>query len=149
VRFFYQPTLADHFHVPLIVRVVGQNDPRIHTSPFTSEGRLAFVFLSEMQQLMGRLARSGASWRESDKVEAFGSSHRLKALGGLDITIVSSRGTAKGIVEPRRICEFLASLDPAIRSPRALWEFQDFRLDDSCDVPGFNPQAYPDHYHYK
>lgn len=149
LRFFYQPTLSDHFHVPLIFRVVGQSDSKISTAPFTSEGRVAFVFVSEMQRLMGRMALSGVSWRGSDTIETLGSSHRLKAVGELDITVVSSKGTAKGTIEPRRICKFLASLDSAIRSSRALWEFKKFRLDYSCDVSGFDPQAYPDHYYYK
>ena len=149
VRFFYQPGGGNYFHLPLVFRVVGQNDPRMKTAPIALEGRFAFVSLSEMQHLLGRLARSKASWRESDKVEAFGPSHTVRGAGYLDITVISPKGTATGSVERNSICGFLASLDSAITTPRALWEFQKFRWDDACDVPDFNSQAYPDHYRYE
>jgi hypothetical protein len=67
VRFFYQHDIKDYFYPPLIVRVAGPGDPKMNTAPWGPEGRSVFVTLSEMQQLLGRLARSEASWRESDK----------------------------------------------------------------------------------
>ena len=48
-------------------------------------------------------------------------------------------------VDPKQICERLAPLDAALKQPRALWEFQLFRVDYGCHVPGFNRNAFPEH----
>jgi hypothetical protein len=150
VRIFYQPAAGDYFHEPLVFRVVRADDPKMGKSEVAEEGRLVFVHLSEMQSLLRALARSEASWRQSSKAEAFGSSHRLRAAGYLEITVVSQGGTATGTAESKGICGFLAKLDGAFTSPRALWEFQKFRWDDNCEVPGFNNDRFPDHYdHYR
>ena len=146
VRFFYQHDIKDYFYPPLIVRVAGPGDPKMNTAPWGPEGRSVFVTLSEMQQLLGRLARSEASWRESDKVDAFGPSYEARGLDYLDITIVSAKGTARSGIGRNSVCKFLASLDSAITTPRALWELQWYRWVDECEVPRFNPKSYPDHH---
>jgi len=145
VRFFYQP-VGDYFHFPLVFRVVDQKDPRLNTAPMLIEGRTAYISLPELQQLMQGLAHSVLSWEESEKVEALGSFKKLDITDNMEITVVSSNGTARTTLNPKKICKTLKPLDSAFKTPRALWELQGFRLNYGCKVPGFDYQAYPDHY---
>jgi hypothetical protein len=144
VRFFYQPA-GNYFHSPLVFRVVDQKDSRLNTAPMAVEGRTAYISLSEMRQLMQGLAHSDLSWRESEKVEVLGSFRKLDITDNMEITAVSSKGTAQATLNPQKICETLKPLDSALKTPRALWEFQGFRLNYGCKVPGFVYDAYPDH----
>ncbi len=146
VRFFYNPA-GDYFHFPLVFRAVGQKDPRLNTAPMLIEGRTAYISFSEMQQLMQGLARSGLLWRQSEKVEVL-RSFKVEPpwVEHLEITVVSSKGTARASLDPKNICETLKRLDSALKTPRALWEFQRLRLNYDCKVPGFIYDAYPDHY---
>jgi len=99
-----------------------------------------------MHDLLERLWQLHISWKESDTAEAFGPSYKAKGVGFLDITIVSPKGTARGSVGSGDVCEGLKSLDSAVKTPRALWEFQMYRWFDGCTVPGFDPKKYPDHW---
>jgi hypothetical protein len=146
VRFFYNPSDGGYFHFPLIFRPVMPGDPRLNTAPMGTEGRTAYISFSEMQQLMQGLAHSDLSWQESEKVEVLGSFKKLAITDNLAITVVSSRGTARAALDTKRICEMFKPLDSALKAPRALWEFQGFRLNYGCKVPGFIYGAYPDHY---
>jgi hypothetical protein len=53
-----------------------------------------------------------------------------------------TKGTAKATIAPDKICETLAPLDSALLTPRALWEFQRFRLQYRCPFLGKRPDAY-------
>lgn len=65
-------------------------------------------------------------------------------VGGLVENLFSpANGTAKALIASDKICETLASLDGALLTPRALGEFQGFRLQYHCRVPNFNLDAYP------
>ncbi|MHB8486278.1 MAG: hypothetical protein ACYDCM_11225 [Candidatus Acidiferrales bacterium] len=144
IRFFYNSG-PDYFHFPLIFRAVSQGDPRLNTAPMGVEGRTAYISRTEMRQLIQKLAHSDASWQESEKVEALGSFKQLRSSDSMEILIVCSKGTTRAKVDPKTICETLKLLDSALKTPRALWEFQLFRQGYGCHVPGFNPDAYPDH----
>jgi hypothetical protein len=143
-RFFYNPP-GDYFHKPLVFRVVKAGDPRLATAPVLLEGRTAYITGGEMRQLIEGLGRAGLSWRISEKVEPLGSFHHL-LIGDVEIRVVSPKGTAVANLHPKRLCTTLQPLDHALATPRALWEFQLFRAQDGCKVPGFNYQAYPDHW---
>jgi hypothetical protein len=144
VRFFYNPP-GDYFHVPLVFRVVGQGDARLNTAPLGDEGRTAYISRVEMQKLIQGLPHSDLSWQESENVEILGSYKRLLTVkGSMEILVVCSKGTARTKVPPNSICKTLKPLDAALKTPRALWEFQGFRLNYGCKVPGFNYDAYPD-----
>jgi hypothetical protein len=144
VRFFYQPSESEYFHVALLFRVVEKNDPRLNTAPVFDVGRTAYISLSEMQQLMTSLSRFSLHWDESAKVEKLETYKTIHSYHGLGIKVLSANGTAKATIEPDKICETLAPLDDALRAPRALWEFQLFRSQYRCRVPDFNPNAYPE-----
>lgn len=144
IRFFYQPPESDYFPVPLLFRVVKRNDPRWNTTSYSKIGLTAFVSLSDMQQLVTNLAHLSLQWSESSEIEPFESFPNIRAGGyGMGIKILSAKGTAKALIEPAKICETLALLDGALITPRALWEFQRFRLQYRCRVPDFNLDAYP------
>jgi len=144
IRFFFQPA-GDSFHVPLVFRVVNETDPRLNTAPILDSGRTGYISLSEMQQLLPRVAHLHLFWRQAETVEVLGSFRLLNRSVNMDITIVSSHGTARAVLDHRTICETLSPLDSTLKTPRALWEFQLFRQGYGCKVPGFNYDAYPDH----
>jgi hypothetical protein len=86
------------------------------------------------------------AWQESEAVEALGSYKKLPVSDDMEILVAFANGTAKAQITPKTICRTLKPLDAALKTPRALWEFQGFRLNYGCKVPGFKPDAYPDHY---
>jgi len=149
VRFFYQPALGGYFHFPLVFRAVEESDPLLNTAPMREEGRTAYISPPEMRELVERLAQMDLAWRESDVVEALGPFKELQRAGiGLDnmeIFVGCSKGTARTTIAPKTICKTLTPLDNALKSPRAVWELQLFRLGYDCKVPGFKYDAYPDH----
>jgi len=144
VRFYYHPPDGEYFHVALLFRVVKENDRRWNTAPVFDVGRTAYVSLTEMQQLMVNLAHLSLRWDESTKIESLETFKNIHSYGGMGIKVLSANGTAKTTIAPDRICETLAPLDGALLTPRALWEFQFFRSQYHCQVPKFNPNAYPE-----
>jgi hypothetical protein len=145
VRIFYNPSPGDYFHFPLVLRVVRAGDPRLKMASVLLEGQTVYITGEEMQNLLQRLDRAGLSWQISEKVEALGSFHHL-LIGDVEFRVVSPKGTAVANLDPKKLCATLQPLDAALKTPRALWEFQLFRVQDGCKVPGFNSQQYPDHW---
>jgi hypothetical protein len=145
VRFFCQPPDGEYFHVALLFRVVKKKDPRWNTAPVFDVGRTAYISLSEMQQLMTKLGHISLRWDESAKIESLETYKTIHNFGyGMGIKVLSAKGTAKATIDHDKICETLAPLDAALQTPRALWEFQGFRLQYHCRVPAYNPDAYPE-----
>jgi hypothetical protein len=144
IRFFFDP--GNYFHVPLIFRVAAPSDPRFNTAPLLPEGRTAFISVSEMQKMKQGLMRMGLSWQESKKEDVFGDALKIPSTYSMAITVISLKGTATSGFDPKKICENLAPLDSALTTPRALWEFQVFRAEYNCRIPGLNGKAYPDHW---
>jgi hypothetical protein len=145
IRFFYQPTPGDYFHAPLVFRVVEEGNPLFNTAPMREEGRTAYISLPEMRELIQRLASARLAWQESGDIVTLGSYKKLPLFDDMELLVTSSKGTATTKVAPKSICETFEPLDGALRTPRALWEFQGFRLNYGCKVPGFKYDAYPDH----
>ena len=107
VRFFYQNDIKDHFYPPLIFRVVDKDDPRKSTAPLGPEGRQVFVTAPELQNLLQRLFQANIFWQESGSVEKFGPSYQAKGKGYLDITVASSKGTARSSIGRSEVCRLL------------------------------------------
>jgi hypothetical protein len=143
--FFFDPP-GEYFHKPLVLCVVKEGDPLLNTAPIREEGRTAYVSLSEMRELVQRLGRLDLAWQESETVEALGSYKNLPVFDDMETLIAFSHGTAKAHIAPKIICRTLQPLDAALKTPRALWELQIFRLNYGCKVPGFKADAYPDHF---
>ncbi|MFZ0747374.1 MAG: hypothetical protein WAM85_23420 [Terracidiphilus sp.] len=145
VRFFYLPPYS-YFHVPLAFRVVGKDDPRLGTAPLANpEDRTPYISLPKMQNLIAALAHADLSWQESKKLETPTKIQPSAMTDKMEITVFSSGGTYRAFVAPNRLCETLAPLDAALEQPRARWEFQLFRVNYHCTVPGFNRNAFPEH----
>jgi len=148
VRFFYYPA-GDYIRIPLLFRVVEEDNPVLNTAPMREEGRTVYISLPEMRNLVQALTRSGLGWEETEAVEVLGSYKDLTRAGigldTMDVRVVTAKGTAKADISPRAICMILKPLDAALKTPRPLWEFQGFRLNYGCKVPGFKPHSYPDH----
>jgi len=145
IRFFLQPP-GDYLHVALVFRVVDEKDPRLDTAPILDSGRTAYITLPEMQQLLPAVTQLPLLWRQAGTIEVFGSSRVLPLIDDMDITIVSSHGTARALLDHMKICDRLNPLDSAFKTPRARWEFGLFRIAYGCKVPRFNSDAYPDHW---
>jgi len=143
VRFFYDPP-GEYFHKPLVFRVVKEDDPLLNTASVHDEGQTAYISLPEMRGLVKDLAHTSLAWRESQSVEVLGPYKKLPASDDMEILIAFSDGTAKAEISPKALCMILRPLDAAFKAPRVLWEFQGFRLNYGCKVPGFKPGAYPD-----
>jgi hypothetical protein len=146
VRFFYQPAGGDYLHAPLVFIVVQDGSPLINTAPMREAGRTAYISLAEMRSAMGILKRLDIVWQGSGDIVTLGSYKRLPLLDDMEILVANSTGTARAQMTPKAICRTLEPLDAALKTPRALWELQRFRLNYGCKVPGFNADAYPDHY---
>ena len=149
VRFFYQPTPGDYFRFPLIFRAAKEEDPRVNTAPMKEEGRTAYISVSEMRELVQRLARMRLAWKESKAIEGLGPFKNLldDNIGEdtMEVFVRGLNGTARGTLAPDMICTTLAPLDSVFKTPRALWEFQLFRKGYDCKVTGFDRKANPDH----
>lgn len=144
VRFFYLPP-ESYLHPPLIFRVAGENDPRLGTAPINVLGRTPYISLSEMQNLVTALADWNLSWQKSKKLETPKKIETREMTDKMEVKVFSSSGTDRVLVDPKQLCERLAPLDAALKQPRALWEFQLFRVNYGCHVPGFDRNAFPEH----
>jgi len=96
-----------------------------------------------MQGLIDGLKALDLSWVDSRGREGFINGLKRRDSGFLDITVVSSKATSKTHIRIARMCDQLARLDPSMPSPRILWQFQLFRVDNGCDVPGYNNSIIP------
>jgi hypothetical protein len=147
IRFFYYPA-GEYVRIPLLFRGVEEGNPRLNTAPMREEGRTVHVSLSEMRDLVNGLIRSGLGWQESKTVDVLGLYKDLTLAGigldTMDVRLVSAKRTAKAEISPKAICMILKPLDAALKTPRALREFQGFRLGYGCKVPGFKYGAYAD-----
>lgn len=103
-----------------------------------------------MTEVLKGLANVNLQWQESDTVQPLGPYKKVPTseagFSRMVISIVDSKGTARAILAPNRICQTFKPLDSALRTPRALWEFQGFRVNYGCKVPGFKYGEYEDHY---
>ena len=143
VRFFYIPTQS-YTHPPLVLRVVGEKDPRLDRAPLSDVGQTAYISLAEMREVVQMLNDSLSSWDTSTDVEVLRPMRDLEIHYGMEIVVFFSTGTARTVITPSMVCATLAPLDVALRN-RALWEFQLFRVEYNCDVPGFDRHKYPEH----
>lgn len=145
VTFFYLPANS-YLHPALIFRVAKPGSPLVNTAPITNRGgRTPYISIEEMRDLVGLLDRSDLTWHKSKQVEVPGAPSFSETTGKLEIKIISSDGTALSLSNPDNLCETLAPLDAVLKQPRARWEFQLFRVQYRCQVPGFDRNAYPEH----
>jgi hypothetical protein len=111
------PAFNNYFHVALLFRVVEENDPRWNAAPLFDVGRTAYISLSEMRGLFAALSAESLSWEESAKIEELETYKTIRSDGRMGIKILASGGTAKSGIPPKQMCETLAKLDAALRTP--------------------------------
>lgn len=143
VRLFFQPADGSYFHSALLFRVTNDDDPRLNTAPIFKDGRTAYIALPEMHLLMNTLTNLKLDWRRSQSVARPPTVDDYVIRDKMDITIYSATGTEDALLDPQSICSTLEPLDSALKTPRALWEFQFFRSQYHCQIHGFKPGAYP------
>jgi hypothetical protein len=145
VRFFYQPPKGEYFHVALLFRVVKKRDPRWNTTAYSDVGLTAYISFQDMRRFMGELARLSLRWDQSATIEGLETYETIHSYGcGMGIKVLSPNGTAKSLIAHDKICDTLAPLDGALLTPRALWEFQGFRLQYHCRVASYDLDTYPE-----
>ena len=90
------------------------------------------------------MTRSVTMGQQTTGVEVLGDWQMIPVTEAMDVVIIFSKGAARGVIQNENICETLASLDSPIKTPRAHWEFQRFRIYYGCRVPGFDDAKYTD-----
>jgi hypothetical protein len=145
VTFFYLPANS-YLHPALIFRVAKPGSPLLNKAPIKNRGgRTPYISIEEMRDLVGLLDHSDLSWRKSKQMEVPGAPSFSQTTGKLEIKVIGSDGTTLSLSNPDDLCQTLAPLDAALKQPRARWEFQLFRVQYHCQVPGFDRNAYPEH----
>ena len=144
VRFFFHSPLSDRFVHPLVFRVEAENKERMKTAPLLTEGRTVYISLSEMKALVAAMTRSITMGQQTKNIEVFGSWERIPSTEAMDVFVIFSKGAARGVILRKDICKILGSLTSSIKTPRALWEFERFRMYNDCSVPGFDDTKYTD-----
>lgn len=147
LSFFWFGDMDSHFRNPVNFFVVPHADQRLHKVEFTdfiTDGQVnMFVSAEEMKRILDGLKALGLSWNDFKGREAFKPGRKRTDDGFLDITLVSPKATAKAYIRIARMCDELSRLDPAMPSPRILWQFQLFRVDNGCQVPGYDNSVVP------
>lgn len=145
VSFFWFGDMDSNFRSPINFYVVSEGDRKLHTVAVESAGHQwnAFVSASEMELLINGLKALGLPWVDSSGRAVFKDSFKRTNSGFLEITVVSSEATSKAYIRIARMCDELSQLDSAMPTPRILWQFQLFRVDNGCDVPGYNNSVIP------
>jgi hypothetical protein len=148
VSFFWFGDMWSHWRDPMNLYVVDAGDPRLHTVSFDSgpreKGVETWITPSEMRLLIDKLAQSDLEWLDSKTVEPFKAwQNRRDGQYSFDITVVSSKGTAKASIRLTRMCDELLQFDLVMPTPRLRWQFQTLRWDDGCVIPGYHNEAKP------
>lgn len=145
VRFFYLP--ADSYaHPPLIFRVAPQGDRRLGTAPIVNMGgRTPFISTEEMQKLIQGLTRTGLAWEQSGSPKPVSPVPNREKADRMEISIFFTDHPVQAQIPASQLCQTLSELDKAFVQPRALWEFQLYRVDYGCSVQNFNRSAFPQH----
>jgi len=148
VSFFYVGDMWSHWRDPMNLYVADASDPRLHTVSLDhglrTKGVEAWITASEMRGLIDKLARSDLEWLNSKTVEPFKARQdRRDVQYSLDITVVSSKGTAKTSIRLTRMCDELLQFDSVMPTPRVRWQFQTLRWDDGCVIPDYHNEAIP------
>jgi hypothetical protein len=147
VRFFFQLPNSDFSRPALIFRVASENDPNWNSAPIDRQGRSAYISLDEMKELLRLLQGTGIQWRVSKEREEITPFMKLlQPTEDMMVTVFAANGTASASIPSKNLCATLAKLDPAIKTPRASWEYAFFRRMYRCKVPKIDDDAYPDHY---
>lgn len=145
VSFFWFGDMDSHFRSPINFYVVPDGDPKLHkvVVEATDHQWNAYISASEMQCLIDGLKAFGLRWVDSKGREMFKSGLARTDDGFLDITVVSSTATSKSYIRIARMCDQLSQLDSTMPTPRILWQFQLFRVDNGCRVPGYKNDVIP------
>jgi len=144
VSFVWLAEQDDRFRHPMNLYVVDLNDPRLHTVNVLVEGSWdAYIAAPEMEQVLARLRSFDLKWAESPRREAIVEWESKMVREALEIYVVSSMGAAREVSHLPHLCQMLGEIDPALSSPRVLWQFQLFRVERGCMISNFNINAFP------
>jgi len=146
VSFFYFGDIWSHWREPMNFYVVSRDDTRLHkvqVGGHASGGWTTWITEDEMQALIEKLAALDLDWQNTATVEHFRPLKLRRIHDWMDVTVISSRGTAKAEIRLTRMCDDLQKIDGAMPTPRILWQFRTLRWDDGCVVPGYHNEEVP------
>jgi hypothetical protein len=148
VSFFYIGDMWSHWRDPMNFYVVGAGDSKLHTVSLDSgpraKGVETWITASEMRVLIDKFSQSDLEWLDSKTVEPFKArQNRRDGQYTFDITVMSSKGTARAHIRLTRMCNELLQFDSVMPTPRLRWQFQTLRWDDGCVIPGYHNEEKP------
>jgi hypothetical protein len=140
LSFYWFGDMDSHFRDPINFFVVSDADHRMHKVEMPDEDRQVNVFISagEMKRIFDGLLALALPWADSRGREVFKDKFHRKGTDMLDITLVSSDTTAKTYIRIARMCDQLDRLDSVMPSPRILWQFRTFRVDNGCYIRDYD-----------
>jgi hypothetical protein len=145
LSFYWFGDMDSHFRDPINFFVVPDADRRMHKVEMPEEDRQVNVFVSavEMKRIFDGLKALALPWADLGGREEFKDKFHRKGTDMLDITVVSSDATAKAYIRIARMCDQLDRLDSVMPSPRILWQFRTFRLDNGCYIRDYDNSVIP------
>lgn len=149
IRLYYDPLDSSLFVPPVVIKAVGEEDQRLGTMSMTSEynTNLLYISKSEMESFVGVLVKRKLKWEEP--YASFSLKYDRKNPQSwpppnlLEVAANCESGTSRTEVQRESICETLRELNAVIRTDRASWYLQGYRLNWGCSVPQFEPGKYP------
>ncbi len=142
VRFYYEPLLRDHYIYPLVLRVGADDVDKMQSAPILTEGLTVCISLSEMKDLVAAIIKSVNMPIQTNHSEVLGAFEFLPEMREMDVVIIYSKGAARGSIAPKDICTKLSLLNSTVKSPRAKWQFELFRVHYACHVHDFDSLKY-------
>ena len=145
LSFYWFGDMDSHFRDPINFFVVSNGDHRMHKIEMPDEDRQVNVFISalEMKRIFEELFGLSLDWTDLRGREVFKDKFHRKGTDMLDITLVSSDATAKTHIRIARMCDQLDRLDSVMPSPRILWQFRTFRVDNGCYIRDYDNSVIP------
>jgi hypothetical protein len=148
VSFFWFGDMESHWREPMNFYVTSGSDRKLHTVSVehgpASRGVETWISASEMRTLITKLEQSQLGWEDSRTVAPLVPwQKRTDGHDSFDITVISSKGTARTSIRLARMCEELLDLDQVMPTPRLRWQFQTLRWDDGCVIAGYHNEGMP------
>lgn len=144
IRVFYAP-LTDKiapFKFPRVFVPTSAQDPRLGKL----YGYTLYVLPKEVESLLRKLYELDLNWKAHSTptpLRVRGPQLPTVAVHDRVQVIVScDKGSCEAFFDGDRFCAVLAGLDSALTTPRALWEFQGYRVNFGCKVPEYDPHKF-------
>ena len=154
VTFFWVGDIYAHGRTPFTLRVAQNATEMYRVQPQSApthipvaerlayEGINVYVSAEQMRAVLHQLSITEVpygDWTVSSKREPI---LMGGTTDGLAVTVLASKKTYKTYIRVTRICDELSPFDALMPTEEIRWDFQSFRADFGCKIPGFiNPHS--------